>query len=287
MQKIAIIIVHFNDTRFLINLIDKMLKQSPDDIIVVDDNSTEIDIETIKKLIPQVKVIKNDLKKGPFGAFIKGCMATDCEYVSCWSVDDVPNYGYIGRMRYVIRLYPFIKLVSCNAKVVREGETYYRTLMPFDTYISPDYAVKIFKNGFAKQLNLIGSVVKKQYAINAWNNGGHSLKANFDGMYFFYTLFKTGLINLGNYLITFHSYNNGFGSTGRFEDIKEAIKIHRLYYQYDKKVYDRTIESKIWSMKNQYMTQIALWAIRYMPKWARGMFYKWFYKYDWRIEKLC
>jgi len=284
MSKIAIVIVNYNDSRFLPKLVNKFCQQTPDYLIVVDDGSTEIDLDGLRALLP-CSVIKNTETKGPFGAFITGCKATDAEYVSCWSADDLPEDDYIEFIKHTIKNYPFINLISCNAHVEREREIFQRTLLPWTTYISPEYAVKIFKNGFYKQLNLIGSVIKKDTVLHAWANKGYKLKVNFDGMYFFHTLFKSGMINIGIPLVKYRSYCNGLGASGRYKDLQRAIEIHKEYYK-NNGTYDKAIESGIWSLKAQWRAQIALRLINFLPKFIRVMFYKWFYSYNYRIEKL-
>lgn len=289
MSSVAYIIVHYNDTRWLLNILSIFKKRlEGDEVIVVDDSSNEISFTDLAQLVApfDVKLVNNDFGKGAFKAFAKGCSETHCQYVSCWSADDDPSLGYFIGVRTILMHFPNTKLITVNATVRREGKYYERTLLPFDSYISPDYAVKMFKNGFARQLNLIGSVIWKQCVLDAWENGGMQLRANFDGMYFFHTVFKYGFINIGQHLVTYRAYFNGLGASSKFSDLQNAIEIHRKYYAKDYRINRRVIDSGIWETKVQNRSQIALRVIRKLPRFLRRIFFNWFYSYDERIEKL-
>lgn len=288
MAKIAVILVHYNDTRWLINWMEKMKNQNPDEVIVVDDGSNEVQFELIKQMVPDgVQLVKNDFGKGPFSAFAKGCSVAESEFVSCWSADDEPMPQYLLEVRYALNRFPFTSLLSVNANVVREGKVYKRTLLPFDSYISPAYAVKLFQAGLAKNINLIGNVIRKQIIYDTWNNGGSKLKANFDGMYFFFAVFQYGFINLGKHLVLYRSYSNGLGASSNRDDLTAAHEIHKRYFRNTSVyAYNAAKASGIWDRKTQWKAWIAQWAVRYLPKFAKEKFYNWFYSYDWRIEKL-
>ena len=74
MPSIAIIIPNYNDSRFLINIIRKFAAQEPDELIVVDDGSTDYSLEVLEALQKKYKfeILKNQ-NKGAFSAFVTGC----------------------------------------------------------------------------------------------------------------------------------------------------------------------------------------------------------------------
>lgn len=287
MAKISVVLVIYNEYHWIINWMNKMMSQYPDEIIVVDDRSTEVSDERMRQLLPSsVRLVKNDYPKGPFGAFTKGCSVARNTFVSCWSADDEPEPGYIKSISDTIDRYPFIDIITCNANVIREGKEYQRILLPFDAYISPDYMTKIFSKGHAKSLNIIGLVINKQIVLDCWEGGGKNLKANFDGMYAFLTMLERGFINLGQPLIKYRSFASGFGSTQKYYKIKHSIGVMNEYYKTIPPAYMRTVQSGIWSRKAQWLSQIALISMKILPYWARKIFYNWFYGYDWHVEKL-
>jgi glycosyltransferase involved in cell wall biosynthesis len=285
MEKISIIIVNKNDSRFLPSIIEDFKRWGANEIIVVDDNSTDGSF-TIAEQAGADKVILKKGKPGPFQSFVEGIEVAKNKYVSCWSSDDLPINGYINKMESLIEKYPCKDLYTCNAIVEREGKHYQRTLFPFTAYVSPDYMVKIFKNGHAKSLNLIGSVMNRDLPLFCWENGGKHLPLNFDGMFFFYGAFNRGIINHGEHLVMYRSYPNSFGAVVDPQKTQDAINIIEGFYCKYPHIAERAHESGIFSQKAQFLSSFALKNIMKLPKFMREMFYEWFYSYDWSIEKL-
>ena len=282
--KIAIILVNYNDSHFLIDVVKRIAAMRPDEFIVVDDESTDNSRKLLRYL--GAKVVINYGANGPFYSSIRGCQATDAEYVAFFSADDYPEFGYFDAMKQATKNYPFVDLFTCNGYVEREGEIYYRKLLPFDAYISPDYAVKIHKAGFAKNLNQCGFLMRKALVEKCWEEGGKNTTVNFDGMCAYFAAFDKGFVNLGCYLTVYRSYPNSWGATGCSKRIKKATAIHKKMYSKYPVVYDRAIKSGIWNSKQRWKSLFALWAIMKLPKWARNIFYNWFYSYNYKVEKL-
>lgn len=285
-NNIAVVLCNYNDSRFLIDVIEKISVQGPDEFIVVDDRSTDRSLELLECLRKKhgFKIVKNDGAHSPFGSFVKGCQEAKSKYVACFSADDYPNQGYLKAMRKAIEDFPIVDVFTCNTFVAREGKGYLRTLLPFTSYISPDYAVKIFKAGYAKNINQCGIVIDREWVLKCWEGGGKNTTACFDCMYSFLSIFEKGFVNLGDYLTTYRSYPTGWGSTSGNKAIKESIKVQKEFAS--PVVYKRAFDSGIWGVKARWIALIALWGIMKLPKWARRLFYNWFYSYDQRVEKL-
>jgi len=285
--KIAIVVLNHNDSRFLIDIVNKIQAQKPDELIIVNDRSTDRSNELIFYLqqLCNVRLVENKGVHSPFGSFAAGCQTTDAEYVVCFSADDYPNPGYMQEMRKAVKDFPMVDLYQCNANVIREDEMYQRKLFDFTAYVSPDYAVKIYRSGYGKNVNLCGVLMKRDHVLKCWNEAATDL--NFDCLFSTYAAFDKGFISLRGCLVTYRSYPNSFGATGSNKKIKEAIEIHKKFFKKNNyEAYKRAMESGIWGVKARWMALIALWGIMKLPKWARRIFYKWFYKYNMGVEKL-
>jgi len=287
-NKISVVLCNYNDSRFLIDIIHKIAHQEPDEFIVVDDRSTDRSVELLECLQKyyKFKIVSNDGVHNPFGAFIKGCQEATSKYVACFSADDYPNPGYMASMREAIEAFPMVSVFTCNTDVIREGKPYKRTLLPFTSYISPDYAVKIFKAGYAKNINQCGIVTDREWALACWEGGGKDTRVIFDCMYSFLSIFHKGFVNVRQHLTTYRSYPASYGATSNNRDIKHANSVHKKFACPGTKVYERAVASGIWSRKARWKALIALWGIMKLPKWARRKFYNWFYSYSQRVEKL-
>lgn len=288
MAKFSVVLICHNESRWIINWITKMAVQKPDEFIVVDNASTDNSRNLIFRLKEKYgfRHIESLTNTGAFGGFITGCKEASNDFVSCYSPDDEVAPNYVEKMKQAMEDYPISDIYSCNAKIIREGKEYSRILFPYDTYISPDYAVKICKSGKAKMFNLIGMILRKQIVLDMWNRGGKYSKADFDAAFAYYLIFSKGIVNVADRLVTFRSYPNSWGAIGKTEEKKKAVIIAKELFSIDKKVYDRAIESRIWGTAYQLKQKIGLYVIMKLPKWIRELFYRWFYQYDWRIEKL-
>ena len=258
MATIAAIVPNYNDSRFLINILSKLSRQRFDEIIVVDDRSTDNSMELLETLKEKFKfTIMSGSRRG--NAFLTGCKFTKCEYVAGWSCDDEPREGYLTQMRHAIRDYPLVDLYMANAEVHKEGNVYHRVLLPFDAYISPQYARKLFKNGHARAINYIGALYKKETILTC-----PVQKANFDEVYTHKSMLEKGFINLGEELVLYRSYTEGFGNA--------QSMIETVLHAQDK--------------KHAIISRLALKIVKRLPKFLRRRFYKWYYAYDPRREKL-
>lgn len=286
--KIAIVLCNHNDSRFLISVVERLARQEADEFIIVNDESTDRSDELLDCLkgFYQFRVVENKGVHSPFGAFVAGCRATDADFVACFSADDYPEEDYMWKMRAVVDAFPIVNVYTCNTNVIREGETYQRTLLPFTAYISPDYAVKIFKAGYAKNINQCGIMIRREWVLKCWAEGGCLTETSFDCMYSFSSIFAMGFINLGDYLTTYRSYPNSFGAARDVKKIEHAIDIHKRFYLWNSAVYIRAEKSGIWSWQARWKALVALWGIMKLPYWARRIFYKWFYRYNQGVEKL-
>lgn len=289
MAKLSIILITHNESHWLINRIENLAKQDPDELIIVDNASTDRSQILIRYLMvkyPKIKFVENKENSGAFGGFILGARVATNDFVGCYSPDDDVMPNYIAKMRQVMTDYPMVDIFTCNTKVIREGKEYSRGLFPFDAYISPDYMVKICKIGMAKMINIVGMAVRKQVMLDMWERGGKYMKADFDAAFFFYMIFNKGVVNVGEDITIFRSFPNSWGPRGKPKDKKEAQLMAKELFKVNPEVYKRAVESRIWGTAYQLKQRIGLWTIMKLPKWAREMFYRWFYQYSWKIEKL-
>jgi glycosyltransferase involved in cell wall biosynthesis len=288
-MRFSVILITHNESRWLINWITKMAVQEPDEFIIIDNASTDNSQELIRCLIkkfPKIRLVELKENTGAFGGFIEGCREATNDFISCYSPDDEVASNYIAKMKQMMTDYPIADMYTCNAKVIREGKEYSRILYPYDTYISPDYMVKICKIGMAKMITTIGMIVRKQVVLDMWERGGKNTKADFDAAFGYYMIFDKGIVNCADKLVTYRSYPNSWGPSSKTKEKQEALAMAKYLFSYDPVVYNRAVESRIWGTAYQLKQKIGLKVIMKLPKWVREAFYRWFYNYNWRVEKL-
>lgn len=281
MASLAIILVNYNDSRWLINWFDKMGKGVvPDEIIVVDDCSTDGSVDLlmlIKQKHPYLKIAINKNRMGPFAAFIEGVKIAEAEFVSCWSCDDEMQPDYIRKMKEAINNFPLVDLYLCNALVEREGCEYRRAYFAFDVFLSPDYLVRLYKNTNPSMINMIGLVIRKSLVLEAWEDGGKNIPTCFDGMYLFYAAFNKGMIVLGDCLVRYRASFKGWGAkSGYFRNRISERRIMEIWRKYPA-IWKRANESRIWSKKTSFLASLGLFVIARIPKWMRKIVYRKYY----------
>lgn len=290
MRTFAVILVTHNESRFLINWLENVGLENvgtyyKGELIVVDNASTDNTQELLRHC-KGIKVIRSKENLGPFGGFMKGCENTEAEFVACYSPDDEIGPSYFREMTEAIEKYPFVDLYTCNCVVRREGYFYSKTLFHNTSYISPDYAVKLCKAGYNRNINLCGMITRRSVLLELWESGGKDMDVNFDCLFSFFMIFDKGFVNVCSYLFTFNSYPKSWGASRNRDKLWKSIETQLNIYELFPHIYKRAIESKICSKERHIISGLTVKLIMYFPKWIRRLLYKKIYSYDWRSEKL-
>jgi len=291
---LALIMCNFNDSAPLTDLMDHVFSGTmlPDEIIVVDDCSTDDSVEKIKSLQKkysgrkQIQLLKTEKRRGPCPAFIKGVKAAQSPFIASLSCNDDMLKDYTQRMKQAIQDYPQVDAFLCNAIVEREGEEYKKIFFPRDIFLSPEDMVKIYKNNNPSFINMIGMVLRKDVILRCWEEGGKDLPACFDGMSLYQTAFDKGMVVLGDCLVCYHASFSGWGVTRGYERNKESQK--KIMAMLDKYPHlkERVAQTKIWSVGTLNKASFGLWIVPKLPKWMRKRIYKKYYEQTCRFDKI-
>jgi hypothetical protein len=151
--KIAVIVPNRNDSRYIARCIRSLLEQQdpPDELIVVDDQSTDNSVALIRSLIagqPRTRLIENPVNLGTYGALDEGLKIAHSEYVLFLSANDFVQPGIFARARSCLARYPGAGLWSAMAWLVDEEDRLIRLhLSPVvalcDAYFAPTQCVRL------------------------------------------------------------------------------------------------------------------------------------------------
>lgn len=150
---IAVVVPNRNDTRFLPRTLRSILDQAepPDELIVVDDQSTDDSVEVARSAIrghPFAQLVVNPVNLGTNGAMNIGLQRVNSEYVLFLASNDLVLPGIFARARSCFVQAPQAALWSAMSWLVDEEDRVIR-LHPSavvalrDAWLSPERCVKL------------------------------------------------------------------------------------------------------------------------------------------------
>lgn len=151
--RIAVIVPNRNDSRHLPRCIRSLLEQDdpPDELVVVDDQSTDNSVPLIRSLIsgqPRARLLENRDRLGTYGAVDKGLEIARSEYVLFLSANDFVLPGLFARARSCLARHPEAGLWSALGWLVDEEDRLIRlhrspVLSLHDAYLPPERCVRM------------------------------------------------------------------------------------------------------------------------------------------------
>jgi glycosyltransferase involved in cell wall biosynthesis len=153
LPRIAVIVPNRNDSRHLPRCVRSILEQEdpPDELIVVDDQSTDDSVAVIRSLISgnsRARLVENPVNLGTYGALDKGLEVSRSEYVLFLSANDSVAPGLFARARSCLARHPEAGLWSAMGWLVDDNDRLIRlhrspVVALRDTYIPPKDCVEV------------------------------------------------------------------------------------------------------------------------------------------------
>lgn len=151
--RIALIVPNFNDSRHIVRCLRSILDQEvlPDEVIVVDDCSTDNSVEVIRSAIekhPEVTLIENAKNLGVYGALDVGSKRVSSEYIMFISANDFVFPGIFAHAKDCLARHPGVGLWSAMGWLVDDEDRPIRPLalaVPAlsDRYFPPEECVRL------------------------------------------------------------------------------------------------------------------------------------------------
>jgi hypothetical protein len=131
--RLSAVIPNFNHGSVIGEAIRAIAEQEPaaDEIIVVDDGSTDNSIEILQRLcreFPRLRVIRLEENQGAIHALNRGLQEARGKYVNFGAADDLTRPGLFAAMLAALNSHPQAAFACCEAAVVdvETGRTAYR-----------------------------------------------------------------------------------------------------------------------------------------------------------------
>lgn len=124
---IAVIVPNYNDARFILRCLRSVLDQDvmPDELIIVDDHSSDNSVEIIRSLIARREgtvLIENPVNLGTYGAVDAGLRKSRSDYVLFLSANDFVLPGIFARAKACLAKHPGAGLWSAMGWMVDEAD---------------------------------------------------------------------------------------------------------------------------------------------------------------------
>ena len=120
---ISVVVVTYNQEKFLAKSLGSVFTQTrqPDEIIVVDNGSSDNTFEIIKKYSKKITYIRNEKNMGAVRAFNQGLVAASCDYVILLSADDWFGKKILEEEGAVLDMNPNMAVVYSQAYTWHKG----------------------------------------------------------------------------------------------------------------------------------------------------------------------
>lgn len=127
MLTISLVMPNYNHAHFLERSLGALFEQAvqPDEIIIVDDASTDGSIEIIERLIEgraNVMLVRNQQRIGAVAALNKGLRLAHGDVVGFPSADDLVYPGYLQALELLLRLHPKAAFGCACVEIRDEGD---------------------------------------------------------------------------------------------------------------------------------------------------------------------
>lgn len=186
---LSAIIPNYNHGAYIHQAIDALNKQipAPDEIIVVDDASTDNSLDMLahlQALYPRLRIVALDKNGGAINALNRGLHEAKGEYIYFGAADDVTEPGLFEALFPLARAHPQVPFVSC-AGMVEDVDTGHKSMRPpampafQNAHFSPEQVRALFKR--IDNWILTGSAIIRRDAMLAIGGLNPTLGAMADG----------------------------------------------------------------------------------------------------------
>lgn len=228
----SVILPNFNHGHYLNDAINAMLKQTaqPDEIIVIDDGSTDNSADIVSELAKKhsiIQLLKNDKNMGVMFSLEKGLKHAKSDYVCLPSADDKLLPGFFEKSVELLKKYPQAGFCCSDSKTIIEdsGEIILnkRRLSEKAIYISSDELVKIMRKKIV-YFSGFGTIFKKNFLDETGVLS--ELKWSSDRMYTTIIALRYGFCCIPETLAVHRSFKESYSEKGMndWKKHKEIIK---------------------------------------------------------------
>ena len=262
--KLSAILPNYNSAAYLPYAIESLLNQTEalDEIIIVDDGSTDNSIDVIQGFMKNhsnIQLIQHEKNQGVNPALNTGIQRATGDYVILCAADDLYSPKSVALTKQVIRRYPEVGLV-CGDAIVRRYDLkapFYRTL-PYPTgFVAPSEFKRLTRKTFAC-FNSGGSMFINRRLILSVGMTHVPLRWHGDWLLYFVCAFKQGFYYINDVFIHIDIRKAGYCENGRQNNkVQNQVMLDTV----------RTIDKQYPELWGDFKAAALMphYAIRYIP----------------------
>jgi len=252
MASIGVIIPNFNQGGSIAETIESILSQTvlPDEIVVIDDASTDDSVEIIRSLsseVPILRLIRNKKNRGVSYCMNLGTREAQSDLIIYRAADDVFIQNAISNAQKAFQTYPHAS-IACGETIFFQDELTYGTretlaLADQTTFFPPDKLMECWQSDF--NLPSSACITRRNAVLSV---GGFKEKARWHADWFCLTTIamRDGLTFIPNPITGFRLSATSYGNSNLLNRKAQRTVLKHLIKEvmdYDDPLRDRFLDS--------------------------------------------
>ena len=252
MASIGVIIPNFNQGGSIAETIESILSQTvlPDEIVVIDDASTDDSVEIIRSLsseVPILRLIRNEKNRGVCYCMNLGTKEAQSDLIIYRAADDVFIQNAISNAQKAFQTYPHAS-IACGETIFFQDELTYGTretlaLADQTTFFPPDKLMECWQSDF--NLPSSACITRRNAVLSV---GGFKEKARWHADWFCLTTIamRDGLTFIPHPITGFRLSATSYGNSNLLNRKAQRTVLRNLIKEvmdYDEPLRDRFLDS--------------------------------------------
>lgn len=240
-QVISAIVPNYNSSSCLPTAIRSLTDQSEafDEIIIVDDGSTDNSLVVIEQLMSQhqsIRLVRHERNQGVAAALNTGIRHAKGDYILLAAADDTYGQDMVKKAKEALKQHHNVGVICGNAIVERYdlNKPFHRTL-PYqpNTYLSPDMFKSLAKRQYVG-FNGGGGMLLNRQAVLAADCLLDETKWHCDWLLYFVVAFRLGVYYVDDIFCTISMRKECYSEGKNQNDVQDKVMLATIRLLHEK-----------------------------------------------------
>lgn len=230
---LSVVIPNYNHGKYLAGCLEAILAQSrpAQEVIVVDDGSTDNSVEILEGLArqhPTLKVFRNEVNRGALYTINRGIDLAKGDFLSLAAADDQVMPGFFEKSMALLARHPHAGLsaTTCRFRDMESGLVYHlgSTVSKEPCFLPPDQVVEACRSG--KLIVFTSTMILRREALIQAGKYLPELRWHGDWFAYFVVACRHGVCIVPEVLAEFRVFSSGFSKKG-MRNTKDQMAVLR------------------------------------------------------------